>query len=472
MNEMDPTIRIICVENGELLADQVKAVFNNNQITIAYERNLEAVVDRFEKNRFDLMLFSVAMARNQTSDALDVLELISVKCPQTQILLFTAPGSLKFANQALRVGAYHYSTLPITNEELKLLIESAMETKPLLGPNMLLKADTEKTTFEKMVGRSSVMQQAYRQIRQAAATDIPVLISGETGTGKELAAQAIHELSSRADAPCIPVHIASLPADLVASELFGHASGAFTGATNLRRGCFETADGGTVFLDEIGTIDPKIQVSLLRLLETKEFTRIGNSEKTHADVRIIAATNADLIDEIRLGNFREDLYYRLDVFNIVMPPLRDRNGDIPLLVSHFIKEACDDFKKSIRGMSSNFISCVESYPWPGNVRELKNVIQRAVISASEDILRTGNLPIRISQYQDRETKMTIRIGMTIAQVEKELIIRTLDHTGGNRSRASEVLGISRRSLYNKMARYNFPNQQNNGHSNVSELLLK
>jgi DNA-binding NtrC family response regulator len=458
MNEMDPAIRIICVENGKLLADQVKAVFDDNQITIAYERNIEAVVDRFEKKRFDLMLFSGAVAHNQKSDALDVLELISAKCPQTQILLFTAPGSLKFANQALRAGAYHYATLPISNEELKLLIESAMEAKPLLGPNMLLKAETDKTTFERMVGRSSVMQQAYRQIRQAAATDIPVLISGETGTGKELVAQAIHELSSRTDAPCIPVHIASLPPDLVASELFGHTSGAFTGATKMRRGCFETADGGTVFLDEIGTIDPKIQISLLRLLETKEFARLGSQEKTQADVRVIAATNADLIDEIRLGNFREDLYYRLDVFNIVMPPLRDRNGDIPLLISHFIKDACDDFKKSIRGMSSNFINCVESYPWPGNVRELKNVIQRAVISASEDILRIGNLPSRISQYQDRQTQMTIRIGMTIDQVEKELIIRTLDHAGGNRSRASEILGISRRSLYNKMARHNFPNK--------------
>lgn len=446
-------LRILCVDNGKILADQVKAVYDEDTVTIAYERNLDAVVDRFERDPFDLMLFSSSVARNQQADALDILELISAKCSQTQVLLFTPPGSLKFANQGLRAGAYHYSTLPISDEELKLLIGSAMEAKPLLGPNMLLQTENDKNTFERMVGRSTVMRQAYRQIRQAAATDIPVLLSGETGTGKELAAWAIHELSPRNENPCIPVHIASLPPDLVASELFGHVIGAYTGATKPRKGCFEIADGGAVFLDEIGTIDSKMQISLLRLLETNEFSRIGSQERTAVDVRIIAATNANLADEIKLGNFREDLYYRLDVLNIEMPPLRDRHGDIPLLVSHFIKEACDDFKIKIRGMSSDFFNCVESYPWPGNVRELKNVIQRAVVSATEDILKTGNLPNRISQYQDRDTKMTIQVGMTIAQVEKELIIRTLDHLGGNRSRASETLGISRRSLYNKIARH-------------------
>lgn len=453
MDNPDDPIRVLCVDKGKLLADQVKEVFDEDQVTIDFERSLETVVDRFEKERFDLMLFSGSMARNQQSDALDILELISAKCPQTQILLFMPPGALKFANLGLRAGAYHYSTLPISNEELKLLMGSAIQAQPQLGPNMLLKSEAEKTTFESMVGRSSVMQKTYRQIRQAAATDIPVLISGETGTGKELVAQAIHELSARAQAPCIPVHIASLPQDLVASELFGHVAGAFTGASRLRKGCFEQAEGGTVFLDEIGTIDQRMQISLLRLLETSEFSRIGSQVSRKAEARVIAATNSNLEDEVRLGNFREDLYYRLDVLSIEMPPLRERNGDIPLLVSHFIKQACDDFKKNIRGMSSDFINCVEAYPWPGNVRELKNAIQSAVISATEDVLRTGNLPGRVSQNQDRETRMTIRVGMTLAQVEKELIIRTLDHTGGNRSRTSEILGISRRSLYNKMDRY-------------------
>lgn len=297
------------------------------------------------------------------------------------------------------------------------------------------------------------MRQAYRQIRQAAATDIPVLLSGETGTGKELAAKAIHELSSRSQAPCVPVHIGSLPPDLVASEVFGHEQGAFTGATALRKGCFEVADGGTVFMDEIATIDEKMQVSLLRLLENNEFCRIGSQESISVDARVIAASNANLADEIRKGNFREDLYYRLDVLHITMPPLRERHGDIHLLVDHFIKNACEDFQKIIRGVSSDFIGCLEAYPWPGNVRELKNVIQRAAISCSGDILDTAHLPRRIRKFQEEDITMTIRVGMTLEEMEKELISRTLEYSAYNRTRTSEILNISRRSLYNKIQRY-------------------
>jgi DNA-binding NtrC family response regulator len=343
--------------------------------------------------------------------------------------------------------------LPVSDEELKLLIETALEKKPQLGLNLLLRDEVEKTTFESMVGRSTAMRQIYRQIRQAAATDIPVLLSGETGTGKELAARAIHELSPRTQAPCLPVHIGALPPDLVASELFGHEQGAFTGATARRKGCFEAAAGGTVFLDEIATIDEKMQVSLLRLLETNEFCRIGSQDAISADVRVIAASNANLAEEIRRGYFREDLYWRLEVLHITMPPLRERYGDIHLLVDHFIKQACDDFQKVIRGISSDFSSCLEAYPWPGNVRELKNVIQRAVISCPGDILETAQMPHRISQYRNEDLTLTVRVGMTLEEVEKELIIRTLGHTEYNRTRTSELLNISRRSLYNKIQRY-------------------
>jgi len=452
-SEQAERIKIICVDKGRGLAHQVMNIFGEGAISLAYERSLEEVVDRFERETFDLMLFSSSMAHRQPDDALEILELISVKCPATQILFFTLPGRLKIAHQALRTGVFHYSLLPVSDEELRLLIETAMDKKPQLGLNMLLRSAVEKTTFESMVGRSTLMQQVYRQIRQAAVTDIPVLLSGETGTGKELAAQAIHELSSRSQAPCVPVHIGALPPDLVASELFGHEAGAFTGATSLRKGCFEAADGGTVFLDEIATIDEKMQVSLLRLLETSRFNRIGSQVATTVDVRVIAASNAHLADEIRRRRFREDLYYRLDVLHITMPSLRERHGDIHLLVDHFIRKACDDFQKEIRGLSSDFISCLEAYPWPGNVRELKNVIQRAVIYCNRDILETGHLPQRIRQYQDKDVTMTIRVGMSLEEVEKELIVRTLEQSGNNRTRTSEILGISRRSLYNKIQRY-------------------
>ncbi len=451
-NKKKPT-KIICVDKGRGLAQQVMGIFGEDQISLAYERSLDEVVDRFEREAFDLMLFSSSMAYTEPDTAMEILDLISVKCPATQVLFFTHPGRLKIAHKALRTGIFHYSLLPVSDEELKLLIESALETRPQLGLNLMLRSEVEKTTFERMVGRSTVMRDVYRQIRQAAATDIPVLLSGETGTGKELAAQAIHELSARSKAPCVTVHIGSLPPDLVASELFGHERGAFTNATGRRKGCFEAADGGTVFLDELATIDEKMQISLLRLLENCQFSRIGSQEIVSVDVRVIAATNADLGDEIRRGHFREDLYYRLDVLHITMPALRQRHGDINLLVDHFIKNACDDFQKTIRGISSDFISCLETYPWPGNVRELKNVIQRAVISCTGDILNTDQLPQRIRTFRGDDNIITLKVGTSIAKAEKELIARTLDHTGHNRSRASELLGISRRSLYNKIQRY-------------------
>lgn len=446
-------IKIICVDKGSGLAQQVMDIFGEETISLAYERSLDEVVDRFERETFDLMLFSSSMTYTEPNNAMEILDLISMKCPGTQVLFFTHPNRLKIAHKALRTGVFHYSLLPISDEELKLLIETAIETKPQLGLNLMLRSEVEKTIFERMVGRSPSMHQVYRQIRQAAATDIPVLLSGETGTGKELAAQAIHELSSRSHAPFVTVHIGALPSDLVASELFGHERGAFTNATGRRKGCFETADGGTVFLDELATIDEKMQVSLLRLLENCEFSRIGSQKSLSVDVRVIAASNADLTDEIRRGNFREDLYYRLDVLHITMPALRERHGDINLLVDHFIKSACDDFQKIIRGISPDFISCLEAYPWPGNVRELKNVIQRAVISCAGDILDTSQLPQRIRSFQDDDHTMTFRVGASIKTVEKELIAHTLEHARHNRTRTSEILGISRRCLYNKIQRY-------------------
>lgn len=447
------SLKIICVDEGRELARQVMNSFGKEAIELAYERSIDEVVDRFERETFDLLLFSSSVAQQQPDDALETMELISAKCPGTQILFFAHPGRLKMAHQALRAGAFHYSRLPVSDQELKLLIETALEKRPQVGLNLLLRSEVEKTTFESMVGRSPAMQQVYRHIRQAAATDIPVLLSGETGTGKELAAKAIHELSPRAQGPCIPVHIGSLPADLVASELFGHEPGAFTGAQGGRKGCFEEADGGTVFLDEIATIDEKMQVSLLRLLETRQFSPIGGNENRSVDARVIAASNADLQDEVRVGRFREDLYYRLDVLQITLPPLRERYGDIHLLVDHFIKDACDNFRKMIRGVSPDFISCLEAYPWPGNVRELKNVIQRAVVNCSGDILETAQLPRRLLHLETDDVTLTVKIGMSIAAVEKELIRRTMEFTQGNRTRASAILGISRRSLYDKIKRH-------------------
>ena len=447
-------IKIICVEESHELSRQVLGIFpEKEKIRFFHERDLHEVIDRFKRETYDLMLFSSSITYRKHSDANEILELIAAKCPATQILYFVQPLKIKLAQEALRAGVFQYAHLPISDEELKLLIMTAIDCKPQIGINMLLRSEVEKTTLEQMIGRSKAMHHVYRQIRQAAATDIPVLLSGDTGTGKELAARAIHELSHRSDHPYVPVHIGSVPPDLVASELFGHEKGAFTGALTRRKGCFEEADGGTVFLDEIATIDEKMQISLLRLLEAKEFNRMGGEKSILIDVCVIAASNADLFHEVQMKRFRQDLYYRLDVLQIVMPPLKERYGDIHLLSKHFIKDACDSFGKEIRGISPDFVSQMEQYSWPGNVRELKNVIQRAVVTCNGDILDMKHLPKKLQADFKKNASIPMHVGMTLKDAEKALILRTLEYTGQNRSRTSEILGISRRALYNKIERY-------------------
>jgi len=328
-----------------------------------------------------------------------------------------------------------------------------LEQQPRYGPNYLLRKERRRTRFEEMIGRSAAMQAVYRPIRQAAATDVPVLITGETGTGKDLAAQAIYRTGERAEAPYLPINLGALPRELVGSELFGHEKGAFTGAAEKREGIFERGNGGTVFLDEIGAIDEKVQVSLLRLIEQKRFHRLGGRRSLTADVRIIAATNEDLAEAAQNGSFREDLFYRLDVFHIVMPPLRERVGDVPLLIDAFLKRYNDDFRKEIRGIAPECVGIFENYDWPGNVREIKNVIQRAVLVCSDTVLAAEHLPPRLLPEQRSQPTVSFEMGTSLSEVEREMIIQALAFTGNNRKHAAEILGISRRSLYNKLDKH-------------------
>ncbi|MFW6456991.1 MAG: sigma-54 interaction domain-containing protein [Planctomycetota bacterium] len=309
------------------------------------------------------------------------------------------------------------------------------------------------SNFEQIVGQSESMQRVYRQIRQAAATDVPVLLIGETGTGKDLVARSIHRRSSRKRGPFRAVNLGALPKDLVASELFGHEKGAFTGATEKRRGQFELADEGTIFLDEIASISEKVQVSLLRLLERKEFQRLGGRTTIETNARLVAASNQDLADEVDNGEFREDLYYRLDVFRISLPPLRDRRSDIPLLIEEFVKRYNERFDKNVRGISPECVGLLENYDWPGNVRELKNVVQRAVLVCDEDVLLPENLPPRFRENKPARPTVQMEVGTTLGEMEREMIIRTLEYTKNNRSQTARLLGISRRTLYNKLDKY-------------------
>ena len=319
------------------------------KVKVFLETGIDRVLERFESDTFDILILCSSAAKGGEITGIELLEIITAKCSATQILFLVNPRDITLAFSALRAGTYHYAKLPIGDEELRLLIETALELRPKFGENSLLKNEFRQTSFESMVGGSKPMQDVYRQIRQAAATDIPVLLAGETGTGKDLMARAIHQLSDRSQKTFLPAHLGALPQELVASELFGHEKGAFTSAMNRYIGSFERAGGGTIFLDEISTIDDRVQVSLLRLLETRKFQRIGGRKTITANIRIIAATNEDLAEAVRRGAFREDLYYRLEVFLITVPPVRIRHGDVPLLVDHFLKIFNQDYGKKYSG---------------------------------------------------------------------------------------------------------------------------
>lgn len=453
MPQQGEHIHLLCVDPGKDIFRQLKGVFPTDNPQVLLEPNIGRVLERFEQETFDVLVLSSAALRPNHGVGIELLEVVSAKSPATQILFLINPREIKLAASALKAGTYHYSKLPISSEELKLLVESALNNRPQYAPNLLLKTDKVQTTFESMVGGSTVMREVYRQIRKAAATDIPVLLSGETGTGKDLAARAIHQLSSRNEGPYVPAHLGALPEDLVASELFGHEKGAYTGAMERRLGCFELAHKGTVFLDEISTIDEKIQVSLLRLLEDRKLHRIGAARSLKVNVRVIAASNEDLEESVRRGIFREDLFFRLDVLHIHMPALKQRDGDVPLLIDHFLKQFNQAYRKDVVGISPECVSRLHAYDWPGNVRELKNVINRAVVMCEGDVLLPDHLPRRLRAGDGGRAMVSLPVGSTMEEMEREMLVRTLEYTAGNRRRAAEMLGISRRTLYNKIDRY-------------------
>jgi DNA-binding NtrC family response regulator len=447
-------IKIVVVDRDLGLFHQTRKIFPTDEADVSVEKTLEHAFEKFEECTFDILILTGTALKFHLDSTIELLEIIATKCAVTQVLILVYPKELPLAFSALRVGPYQYAKLPVPDEELRLLVDTAIVRRPQSGLNLLLKEKSDKPGFEDMVGSSPRMKDVYRQIRQAAQTDIPVLITGETGTGKELVARAIHQLSDRCEKPFIPIHLGALPLDLVSSELFGHDKGAFTGALKNYKGSFEMAKGGTVLLDEIGTIDEQNQVSLLRLIETKRFQRIGGTRNIKLNVRVLAASNEDLNEAILQGRFREDLFYRLDVFAIMLPAVRDRAGDIPLIVDHFLKHFNKTYRTDIRGVSPECINRMESYSWPGNVREIKNVIHRAVVMCSEAILLPEHLPQRFFSKRNHMPQVSIQLGSSLEEAEKKMIARTLEWTNNNRRRAAAVLGISRRTIYNKISRYN------------------
>ncbi|GAB4331440.1 MAG: sigma-54 dependent transcriptional regulator [Calditrichia bacterium] len=403
-----------------------------------------------ENEVFDLIITDYKM---QQMDGMKLLEKINKEFPSCKVIMMTGYGSIEHAVEAMRSGAVHYLTKPIQPQKLYEIIGKTLHQDELPADLQKRKKALKKLChFEGMVGLSKPMQEVYQKIRDVAGTDVGVFIIGESGTGKELVARAIHNLSPRKDKPFVAVNTGGIPRELIASELFGHVKGSFTGAITDKKGKFEEAHTGTLFLDEIGTMDSAVQISLLRVLETRHIEKVGGNRSIPVDVRIICATNEDLNHLIAEQKFREDLYYRLNVFAIELPPLRERKQDIPYLKNFYRELFNIELKKSVKGFTREASAALKKYYWPGNVRELRNVILRAMLSA-KDTIDVKDLPPHIlGGYSEREI-IRFKAGTPLWEVEKTMVIQTLKALNGNKLRAAEVLGISRRSLYNKLEEY-------------------
>jgi DNA-binding NtrC family response regulator len=384
----------------------------------------------------------------------DLLRALKEQLSDITFILLTAQGTVDSAVEAIKEGAYDYLSKPVDPQRLQILLQKAVERQDTLREVRALRRQLrEQGSFGRIIGNSPGIRTVYRVIEQSAPTNASVLISGDSGTGKELIAQTIHELSPRATFPFVAINCAAIPETLLESEIFGHEKGAFTGATDRRTGVFELAHRGTLFLDEIAEMMPATQVKLLRVLQERVFRRLGGRQEISVDVRVIAATNVNPQDAVNSGKLREDLFYRLNVFAIDLPPLRERREDIPLLVQMFLSEFNRSNAKGIRGVDQDAMYILERYPWPGNIRELRNVIERATILADTEFIEPRHLPpTLISRGEESLPTLTISPGTTVDEAERRLILLTLDHTRNNKTRAAEILGISLKTLHNKLNR--------------------
>ncbi len=449
---------ILIVEDNTQEAGLLRDILQEKgyHVEIAYDG--EQGINQLKENFYDVVITDLAMPK---IGGMEVLDYVVEHLPDTICIIITGYGSIKGAVEAIKKGAYEYLTKPIHQEEILLVVEKALETRRLRRENEYLRHRLwQEWGYGEIVGKSKAMQRIFSIIEKVANTDSTVLILGESGTGKELVARAIHHASRRCNNSFIPVNCGAIPEELLESELFGHERGAFTGAIKTRLGRFELAHGGTIFLDEIAEMSPKVQVKLLRVLQEHTFERIGGSRSIKVDIRVIAATNKDLEREVREGRFREDLYYRLNVIPIRLPPLKERKEDIPLLVEHFLERFSR--QKGLRKVeiTNEALEFLMKHDWPGNVRELENVIERMIILSNRERLTVDDVPeyirdrlepIRLDGFFDLEIPDEgINLQALISEFEKRLILKALDKTGWIKNRAAKLLHINRTTLLEKM----------------------
>ncbi len=434
--------------HAEGTADALRAVGYECDVATSGEEGQEKLRDR----QYDLVITDLVLG---DIDGLEILRYAQQINPFIAVVVFTGHGTIETAVEALKRGAADYLIKPLNLDGLRIRVQKALERQELVRINYDLERRLDrKYGFEGIIGNSESMRQIIELMKQVSDTDVSVLITGENGTGKELIARALHENSRRKKRSLVPLNCAALSPQLVESELFGHEKGAFTGAHFQKKGRFEFANNGTLFLDEVGEMPPETQVKLLRVLEDGEITRVGSNVSIRVNVRLVSATNRDLEERIREGLFREDLYYRLKVVTIHLPPLRERVQDIPLLVDHFIREFARIYEKPIQGITREALGILTSYKWPGNVRELKHAIENIVVVSRGPVVGVENLPASIHR-SERQGAAGIQglVGMTSEEVDREHVRLTLEHVGGNRSEAARMLGIGERTLYRKLKRY-------------------
>jgi two-component system response regulator PilR (NtrC family) len=450
-------IRVLVVDDEQSMRDLLAIMLRQAGYEVSVADGGEAAIERLKAESFDLVLTDLRMRK---VDGLTVLKAAKEHAPRTVVLVVTAYASTETAVEAMKLGAYDYITKPFKLDELKVTVANALERRRLREENLALKRQLlRERGFENFVGRSPKILDVFETIRKTADSGSTVMITGESGTGKELVAQALHWESNRRGGPFVSVNCGAVPETLMESELFGHVKGAFTGAVASTEGLFAAADGGTLFLDEITEIPHTVQVKLLRAVQERQIRRVGDTRDVKIDVRLIAASNRDLGRAVTDGLLREDLFYRLNVIPIHLPPLRDRREDIPLLIAHFIKKLSNEVGRPVRGVAPDALAVLEQYHWPGNIRELENVVERAIVLGSSELLEADGLPAGLRQPRDRHDVPLelpaegIDLEAMLDRIEHRYMQLALERVGGVQTRAAELLRVSFRQFRYKLQKF-------------------